>query len=64
MKWNDESFDSVKRVIANQKPTVKTAGRMPQVGFIGTADNTSSVSEVEDFAAQLQSAFSRPGKGF
>jgi len=64
MKWNDESFESVKRVIANQKPTVKTAGRMPQVGFIGTSDNTSSVTEVDDFAAQLQSAFSRPGKGF
>lgn len=63
MKWNDESFESVKRVIASQKPTLrKAAGHMPQVGVIGMSDNSAGNGEDNDFASQLNAAFSKSSK--
>ncbi|CAM6001411.1 unnamed protein product [Sphagnum balticum] len=49
MKWNDESFESVKKVIASQKPTLRkeASGRMPQVGILGTGDNSTASSDEE-----------------
>lgn len=57
MKWNDESFESVKKVIASQKPAIRkeASGRMPQVGFLGLEDAPSGQS---DLASQLNLAFS------
>lgn len=61
MKWNDESFESVRRVVANQKPSLRkeASGRMPQVGILGLNDNSSAKSEESDFASQLAAAFSK-----
>lgn len=59
MSWNDASFESVRKVIASQKPVVKTAGRMPQVGILGVSDNHSSgATDSEDLASLLAQAFS------
>ena len=42
MKWNDQGFESMKKVIAMQQPSMqKSAGRMPQVGLFGSEDANS-----------------------
>jgi hypothetical protein len=56
MKWNDEGFDSYKRVIAKMPVgSVKTAGLVPQVGIRETGD---SHSGGDDLQAELDLAFS------
>ena len=60
MKFNDESFDSLKRVVARHTPLLhKEAGRIPQVGLRGDQDVTPSTQAVveEDAYAQLSSMF-------
>jgi hypothetical protein len=61
MKWNDESFEGMQRVIARHAPLLqKSAGRLPQVGLVSQAD---VVSEQEgDLVSQLTAAFSTSNK--
>ena len=63
MKFNDESFDSLKKVVARHAPVMrKEAGRMPQVGMIGSGEvNTSGQSE-GNLLDQLTAAFSKTSK--
>lgn len=61
MQYNDESFDSLKRVVARHQPAMeKTAGRIPQVGIIGS--EFSSEPQEGSLLEQLTSAFSGAGK--
>lgn len=57
MKYNDDSFESLKRVVARHAPTMrKEAGRMPQIGVLGTGETTGSsqeVSLVDELSAAL-----------
>jgi hypothetical protein len=58
MGWNDEAFDSFKRVVARRGPqVVKTAGVIPQVGINGGGEMVSTASD--DLLAELDEAFSR-----
>lgn len=60
MTFNDASFDSLKRVVTKQAP-VKVAGRMPQVGIIGSGEITVAESD-GDLFSQLSSALSTSKK--
>jgi hypothetical protein len=63
MKFNDDSFDSLKRVVAKHSPIGKVAGRMPQVGMIGSGDvNTAEASGDDSLFSQLSSALSTSNK--
>ncbi|CAN5950668.1 unnamed protein product [Sphagnum jensenii] len=57
MGWNDEAFDSFKRVVAKRSANqvVKTAGVIPQVGINGSGEMVSTASE--DLLAELDQAF-------
>lgn len=58
MKFNDESFNSLKRVVAKQSPLFKSAGVLPQVGMqFGGGESASSRLESETLAEQLTTAF-------
>ena len=59
MKWNDEAFESMKRVVAKHAPLSlkKEASGVPQVGLIGSGDQFSQNAEV-DFQSELDRAFS------
>jgi hypothetical protein len=59
MKWNDEAFESMKRVVAKHAPLSikKEASGVPQVGLIGSGDQFSQNAEV-DFQSELDMAFS------
>ena len=62
MKFNDDSFDSLKRVVARHPVTNlrKEAGRLPQVGMIGSGEvNTTAQS---DDWSQLSAAFAKTTK--
>jgi hypothetical protein len=61
MKFNDEAFDSLKRVIAQSSPT--QSGRMPQVGMLGSGEITATASaDDENLFSQLSAAFSKTSK--
>lgn len=61
MKFNDESFESLKRVVARHAPVMrKEAGRMPQVGFLG--DGEINTAAPADEYAQLSAMFSKSTK--
>jgi len=61
MKFNDDSFDTLKRVVAKHSPTMrKEAGRMPQVGLFGSGENT--VAPAEDDWSLLSAAFAKTSK--
>jgi hypothetical protein len=64
MKFNDESFDSLKRVVARHPVTNlrKEGGRMPQVGMIGSGDLSTTPQSDGDMFAQLSAAFSKTSK--
>jgi hypothetical protein len=63
MKFNDDNFDSLKRVVAKHAPTMrKDAGRMPQVGMIGSGEVNTSAPADEDMYSQLSAAFSKTSK--
>ena len=59
MKWNDEGFDSMKRVVAKHAPLAinKQASAIPQVGLIG-ASETHLSHAAPDFQSELDAAFS------
>jgi len=60
MKFSDDNFESLKRVIARHEPTLrKEAGRIPQVGLRGDSEVTSQTTSLveEDAYAQLSSMF-------
>ena len=59
MKFNDDSFDSLKRVVARHEPVFsKKASRIPQVGLRGDGEVTASQSlTTEDEYTQLSSMF-------
>lgn len=59
MKFNDESFNTLKKVIARHAPvTNKEAGRMPQVGMIGSGEIVTTASN-EDEWSLLSAALSK-----
>lgn len=65
MKFNDDSFDSLKRVVARHPVTNlrKEGGRMPQVGMIGSGDLSTPTSPAEgNMFDQLSAAFSKTSK--
>ena len=65
MKFNDDAFDSLKRVVAKHAPIMrKEAGRMPQVGMIGgsSEQNVNNQSDDDNLFAQLSGAFSKTSK--
>jgi hypothetical protein len=63
MKFNDDSFDSLKRVVAKHTPTLrKEAGHMPQVGMIGSGEYTPSNVNEDNLVAQLSAALSNTSK--
>ena len=65
MKFNDDSFDSLKRVVARHPITNlrKEGGRMPQVGMIGSGDLSTASPQTEgDMFSQLSAAFSKTSK--
>lgn len=62
MKFNDDSFDTLKRVVAKHAPILrKEAGRMPQVGMIGSGEVNTSASSEDDWSL-LSAAFSKTSK--
>jgi hypothetical protein len=63
MNFGDEQFNTLKRVVAKHAPLMrKEAGRMPQVGMIGSGDvNTSTPTDSDDWS-QLSAAFSKTSK--
>lgn len=63
MEFNDEAFESLKKVVAKHEPVLrKTAGRYPQVGMIGSGEiNVAPASENDDWS-QLSAAFSKTSK--
>jgi hypothetical protein len=65
MKFNDDSFDSLKRVVARHAPVLrKEAGRMPQVGMIGSGEVSPATQSGTDdnLFTQLSAAFSKTSK--
>ncbi len=59
MKCNDDSFESLRKVVARHAPLLqKDAGRMPQVGFLNEENNVAPVSEY----AQLSELFAKSNK--
>ena len=59
MKFNDESFNSLKRVVAKHAPILKKeAGRMPQVGLIG-ANESNTYNTVQDDWSLLEAALAK-----
>lgn len=62
MKFNDESFDSLKRVVAQHAPVLsKSAGRLPQVGVIGSGEINTAAPADDDWS-QLSAAFAKTTK--
>lgn len=63
MKFNDDSFDSLKKVVARHAPVMrKEAGRMPQVGMIGSGEVNTSGQSDGNLLDQLTAAFSKTSK--
>lgn len=61
MKFNDDAFDSLKEVVARHAPLLrKEAGRIPQVGMLGTSETT--VAPEGDEWSELSAAFSQTSK--
>lgn len=58
MKYNDDAFDSLKRVVAKHAPLSlkKEAARVPQVGLLGN-DEPTTAAEPEDLFSSLNRAF-------
>jgi hypothetical protein len=62
MKFNDESFESLKRVVARHEPVLrKAAGRLPQVGVIGSGEINTAAPADDDWS-QLSAAFAKTSK--
>ena len=61
MKFSDDNFDSLKRVVARHSPLRKEASKIPQVGLIGSGE-VGSVSSDDSLFAQLSSALSKDSR--
>jgi hypothetical protein len=61
MKFNDDGFESLKRVVARHAPVMhKEAGRMAQVGMIGSGEvNSTTEGSLQE---QLSAAFAKTSK--
>jgi hypothetical protein len=59
MKFNDDAFDSLKKVVARHEPGAlrKAAGSMPQVGLRGDSDSPVVAAVEEDDYTRLGSMF-------
>lgn len=58
LAWNDESFESLKKIVSRQA-VVKKASALPQVGMLGVPDVIIPAPEAEpsDLRAKLEAAF-------
>ncbi|CAB4197101.1 hypothetical protein UFOVP1290_621 [uncultured Caudovirales phage] len=62
MSFNEANFETLKKVIARHSPVMhKEAGRMPQVGMIGSGEMNGSASADDDWS-QLSAAFGKTTK--
>lgn len=61
--WNDESFESLKKIVARQS-VQKRASALPQVGMLGVPDMIFPAPEAEssDFRTKLEACFSNSWK--
>lgn len=59
LAWNDENFESLKKIVARQS-VVKKASALPQVGMLGVPDMIFPAPEAEstDFKSKLEACFS------
>ena len=63
MRFSDENFESVKKVVAKHQVLTKEASRIPQVGLIGSGDITLTASaEDGSLFDQLTTALSKTTK--
>jgi len=63
MKVNDDSFETLKRVVAKHNPILhKEAGHMPQVGMIGSGEFAPASNNDDNLVAQLSAALSKTSK--
>lgn len=59
MKWNDEAFESMKRVVAKHAPLAfKKEASLPQIGLIGSGDTYSQNVQELSLQDELDRAFS------
>ena len=59
MKWNDEAFESMKRVVAKHAPlSLRKEASVPQVGLIGSGDAYSQNASEHTLQDELDRAFS------
>jgi hypothetical protein len=59
LAWNDENFESLKKIVARQS-VVKKASALPQVGMLGVPDMIFPAPEAEstDLKSKLEACFS------
>jgi hypothetical protein len=63
MKFNDDSFESLKRVVAKHAPVLrKEAGRLPLVGMLGSGEVNGAAPTESDDWNQLSAAFAKTSK--
>jgi hypothetical protein len=63
MKFNDDAFDSLKRVVAKHDPVLrKESGRMAQVGMIGSGEVNTVQADEGNLYSELSAAFSKTSK--
>jgi hypothetical protein len=63
MSFNEANFETLKKVVARHAPVMrKEAGRMPQVGMLGSSELNDVTSAVDDDWTQLSAAFSNTTK--
>jgi len=61
MSFNEANFETLKKVVARHSPSMrKEAGRMPQVGMLGSGEVTSAPAS--DDWSDLNAAFSKTSK--
>ena len=62
MKFNDDSFESLKKVVARHAPVMrKEAGRMAQISGLNGSEINSTEAPVDDYA-QLSTMFAKNNK--
>jgi len=58
MRWNDEAFESMKRVVSKSQGNMRKEASMPSVGMIGSGDQYSVTAPTYDLQSELDRAFS------
>jgi hypothetical protein len=62
MSFNEANFETLKKVVARHAPSMrKEAGRMPQVGMLGSGEVNAAASAEDDWSA-LSAAFAKTSK--